>query len=510
MAWCRSLYSSSMLNLSFENPSLCLNPKTQTPKFKLLAMKEQRLFSSLKGSRFRLRCWVSDYDMDLEREIFYFMENSKKPNLFPTKEELIEAGRMDLVDRIVSCGGWLASGWNLEEEEEVREEKEEENEGDSGDLITGGDDELGFRDINEEFEEGYGSNVSVPSSSGRSIEMESSDSGVEGILSRLERERSFSYREDSREKRRESKDDNSWGRLTELFGGKSMEVAGPKKINGFRSLNLKEDMFADSEVLYSPLEAHSGPNTITATTCTVQTPWIIENFSEDDQISMSARKESNEGQNDGMSHIGEKINGFNGIVKGSTIDDQDSYQKRIRSRIQSLESELNSMLNSLRSQTNTVDSRKSPGGSLDELHKLSDAWEFQENEIMNTRSKLRSTHAKLTVLEGKMALEIVEAQKLIEKKQRRIEEVQKVLRLLHDACIVWPNPGSEVLLAGSFDGWTSQRRMERSSAGVFTLNLKLYPGRYEIKFVVDGVWRVDPQRPIVYNNSVENNLLIIC
>ncbi|KAJ6898101.1 5'-AMP-activated protein kinase subunit beta-2 [Populus alba x Populus x berolinensis] len=54
-----------------------------------------------------------------------------------------------------------------------------------------------------------------------------------------------------------------------------------------------------------------------------------------------------------------------------------------------------------------------------------------------------------------------------------------------------------------------QRRMEKSSVGIFSLYLKLYPGRYEIKFIVDGEWRIDPLRPIVYNNGYENNLLII-
>jgi len=75
---------------------------------------------------------------------------------------------------------------------------------------------------------------------------------------------------------------------------------------------------------------------------------------------------------------------------------------------------------------------------------------------------------------------------------------------------MWANPASEVLLVGSFDGWTSQRKLERTSErGMFTLNLRLYPGRYEIKFIVDGVWKNDPLRPTVYNNGHENNLLVV-
>lgn len=45
--------------------------------------------------------------------------------------------------------------------------------------------------------------------------------------------------------------------------------------------------------------------------------------------------------------------------------------------------------------------------STDELHSLSDAWEFQETEIVSAQDKLRSTRARMAALEGKMALEIM-------------------------------------------------------------------------------------------------------
>lgn len=143
------------------------------------------------------------------------------------------------------------------------------------------------------------------------------------------------------------------------------------------------------------------------------------------------------------------------------------------------------------------------------MQELSDAWEFQENEVINARDKLRSIRAKLAILDGKMALAIIESQKIVEEKQRKIDGARISLQLLRSACIVWPNSASEVLLTGSFDGWTTQRKMEKSRTGIFSVCLQLYPGRHEIKFVVDGIWRIDPLRPIVHNNGYENNLLII-
>jgi len=89
---------------------------------------------------------------------------------------------------------------------------------------------------------------------------------------------------------------------------------------------------------------------------------------------------------------------------------------------------------------------------------ISDDWEFEETKVMQAQEELRSIRAKIAVLEGKMALEIIERNKIIEDKQRRLDEVQKALSELRTVCIMWANPASEVLLVGSFDGWTSQVR----------------------------------------------------
>ncbi|TQD72322.1 hypothetical protein C1H46_042136 [Malus baccata] len=167
-------------------------------------------------------------------------------------------------------------------------------------------------------------------------------------------------------------------------------------------------------------------------------------------------------------------------------DKKEIDHKQIRSRIKHLESELSSALRSLRSKADDAATQKGHESSSEDVQKLSDALEFQENEIMHAQDKLRSTRAKLAVLEGKMAMAIIEAQKIVKEKQKRINDACRALRLLRTACIVWPNSASEVLIAGSYDGWTTQ-----------------------IKFIVDGKWRIDPLRPIVRNHGYENNVMII-
>lgn len=49
-----------------------------------------------------------------------------------------------------------------------------------------------------------------------------------------------------------------------------------------------------------------------------------------------------------------------------------------------------------------------------------------------------------------------DAEKILKEKQRRIDSASKTLALVRTAYIVWPNSASEVILAGSFDGWTTQ------------------------------------------------------
>lgn len=44
----------------------------------------------------------------------------------------------------------------------------------------------------------------------------------------------------------------------------------------------------------------------------------------------------------------------------------------------------------------------------------------------------------------------------MEQKQSRIDDAQRALCLLRPTCIIWPNTATEVLLAGSFDGWASK------------------------------------------------------
>lgn len=49
---------------------------------------------------------------DLEEAIYEFMRRSDKPGAFPTRAELVAAGRADLAAAVDACGGWLSLGWS--------------------------------------------------------------------------------------------------------------------------------------------------------------------------------------------------------------------------------------------------------------------------------------------------------------------------------------------------------------------------------------------------------------
>ncbi|MCL7051950.1 hypothetical protein MKW94_020242 [Papaver nudicaule] len=408
-------------------------------------------------------------DTNLEKEILEFMRNSKNPNVFPTKKDLLEGGRNDLVEAIEKQRGWLSLGWDLdnqENEEVSRQDNEKDLENDCR-MFQQRIDRGGQNDSVSDIEVG---------TSGRAMQMEvENESGIEGILSRLDRERLLAYGTGTGHVKNKDRKQRISNGSDHDRGSKSM------------SLNSSNDKLDD---LHASLQSD-------------MRAWGTQakGFSENETEAAI-----------GSEHVPTDDMMVTRNIRTTDYGSKNFDEKHIRSRLQHLELELSSALSVLSSRTEPADIVVSDEGSRalpEGMHELSDAWEFQETEIMTARDKLRSTRAKLAVLEGRMSLAIIEARKVVELKQKKIDEARKALFHLRSACIVWPNSASEVLLTGSFDGWSNQRKMEKSSSGIFSLSLMLYPGRYEFKFIVDGEWKIDPLRTIVNSNGHENNLLIV-
>ncbi|CAN6242983.1 unnamed protein product [Urochloa humidicola] len=78
--------------------------------------------------------------------------------------------------------------------------------------------------------------------------------------------------------------------------------------------------------------------------------------------------------------------------------------------------------------------------------------------------------------------------------------------------VYWVGMAENVQIMGSFDGWSQGETMSMEYSGDygrFSATLKLRPGRYEIKFLVDGEWRLSPEYPMAGEGLTQNNILVV-
>ncbi|XP_050269995.1 protein PTST, chloroplastic isoform X1 [Quercus robur] len=78
--------------------------------------------------------------------------------------------------------------------------------------------------------------------------------------------------------------------------------------------------------------------------------------------------------------------------------------------------------------------------------------------------------------------------------------------------LFWIGMAESVQVMGTFDGWSQGEHLSPEYTGSFTkfsTTLMLRPGRYEIKFLVDGEWHLSPEYPTIGEGLMENNLLIV-
>jgi len=63
--------------------------------------------------------------------------------------------------------------------------------------------------------------------------------------------------------------------------------------------------------------------------------------------------------------------------------------------------------------------------------------------------------------------------------------------------------GKAVYLAGEFNEWnpTAKKMSYKAASGIYAATIKLAPGSYQYKFVLDGTWCADPENV----NAVAND-----
>ena len=73
-------------------------------------------------------------------------------------------------------------------------------------------------------------------------------------------------------------------------------------------------------------------------------------------------------------------------------------------------------------------------------------------------------------------------------------------------------PGCKVMVAGTFNQWRPEKALiDRDHTGVYRCQLRLSPGEYQYKFVVDGQWCLDSSNPNFVPKGIGslNSLLVV-
>ncbi|KAK7305707.1 hypothetical protein VNO77_43617 [Canavalia gladiata] len=81
-----------------------------------------------------------------------------------------------------------------------------------------------------------------------------------------------------------------------------------------------------------------------------------------------------------------------------------------------------------------------------------------------------------------------------------------------EVSVFWFGMAESVQVMGTFDGWSQGEHLSPEYTGSYTrfsTTLMLRPGRYEIKFFVDGEWQLSPEFPIIGEGLTKNNLLVV-
>ncbi|XP_024024821.1 protein PTST homolog 3, chloroplastic [Morus notabilis] len=143
----------------------------------------------------------------------------------------------------------------------------------------------------------------------------------------------------------------------------------------------------------------------------------------------------------------------------------------------------------------------------------------KELELSRLKEQIEKEKHDLSVLQANAQSEISKAQQLISEKDAELHAAEETLSGLVEVHIQYHGDGDIVEVAGSFNGWHHWIKMDPQPSSsiidsvgprkskIWSTVLWLYPGVYEIKFIVDGEWKIDPQRESVTRGYICNNIL---
>ena len=94
----------------------------------------------------------------------------------------------------------------------------------------------------------------------------------------------------------------------------------------------------------------------------------------------------------------------------------------------------------------------------------------------------------------------------LQAEKRRVPS-RRIINLVYESV-----PGKKVFVAGSFNGWKPEKELkDPGKTGVYRGQLRLEPGEYQYKLVVNGNWCLDAENPNFIPNDFGtlNSVLVV-
>ncbi|KVH90409.1 hypothetical protein Ccrd_007598 [Cynara cardunculus var. scolymus] len=154
-----------------------------------------------------------------------------------------------------------------------------------------------------------------------------------------------------------------------------------------------------------------------------------------------------------------------------------------------------------------------------EINRIKVMLHHKESELSQLKEQIEKNKQALLELQAKAETEISKAQKLLLDKDAELHAAEESLSGLKQVQVEYWGDGETVEVAGSFNGWHHGVKLdlqpssnitdpvELRTSRLWRSMLWLYPGIYEIKFIVDGKWMIDPMKETVTRGTIHNNVL---
>jgi len=163
-----------------------------------------------------------------------------------------------------------------------------------------------------------------------------------------------------------------------------------------------------------------------------------------------------------------------------------------------------------------IDGPRESNVAASDLRSIFEQLEARRQELESVEELIENTKEDAKKLRAEVQAELVEARNRIAEQNDRLTEAEEALSKMKRVRFEWRGVAREVSVTGSFNGWDQMLALkpmpsnpnEPGNVKVFASEVRLYPGEYEYKFVVDGNWMHDDSKEVLYDDRGNaNNIL---